>query len=51
MQKSLQGLDNTSTAGIEAFETLETLVEMLATNGAGATWGRETAQGLRAGKK
>ena len=50
-QKSLQGLDNTSTAGIEAFETLETLVETLATNGAGATWGRETAQGLRAGKK
>ena len=47
-QKSLQGLDNTSTAGIEAFETLETLV---ATNGAGATWGRETAQRLRAGTK
>ena len=50
-QKSLQGLDNTSTDGIEAFETLETLVEMLATNGAGASWGRETAQRLRAGKK
>lgn len=50
-KKSLQGLDNTSTAGIEAFETLETLVETLATNGAGTTWGRETAQRLRAGKK
>ena len=50
-QKSLQGLDNTLTAGIEAFKTPETLVETLATNGAGATWGRETVQQLRAGKK
>ena len=50
-QKSLQGLNNTSTAGIEAFEKLETLVETLATNGAGATRGRETAQRLWARKK
>ena len=50
-KKSPQGLDNPWTPGIEAFETQEMLVETLATNCAGATWGRETAQRLRAVKK
>ena len=35
-QKSLQGLDNTATAGTEAFELLESLVGQLSSNGAGA---------------
>ena len=34
-QKSLQGLDNTSTAGAEAFQTLESLVDTLVKNRAG----------------
>ena len=40
-QKSLQGLHDTATSGAEAFETLETIVENLARNGAGVSWGRE----------
>lgn len=50
-QKSLQGLDNTSTTGAEAFETLETLVENLARNGAGLVWGREIGRALTAGRQ
>lgn len=50
-QKSLQGLDNTSTAGAEAFETLETLVDNLAKNGAGVAWGRDIGRALTAGKQ
>ena len=50
-QKSLQGLDNTSTAGVEAFQTLETLVDNLARNGAGVAWGREIEGGLTAGRQ
>lgn len=34
-QKSLQGLDNTSTVGAEAFQTLESLVDTLVKNRAG----------------
>ena len=50
-QKSLQGLDNTSTAGAEAFETLQTLVDNLARNGAGVTWSHEIGRVLTAGKQ
>ena len=50
-QKSLQGLDNTSTAGAEAFETLQTLVDNLARNGAGVTRSREIGPALNAGKQ
>ncbi|KAK3738657.1 hypothetical protein QZH41_007870 [Actinostola sp. cb2023] len=49
-QKSLQGLDNTSTAGAEAFEMLDKLVDNLARNGAGVSWGREIGRALTAGK-
>ena len=49
-QKSLQGLDNTATAGTEAFELLESLVGQLSSNGAGAEWGRQTVKALRSGK-
>ncbi|XP_078363752.1 uncharacterized protein LOC144647960 [Oculina patagonica] len=50
-QKSLQGLDNTSTAGAEAFETLEKLVTNLAGNGAGLAWGHEIERALTAGRQ
>ena len=50
-QKSLQGLDNTSTAGAEAFQTLESIVDTLARNGAGVAWGREIGQALTAGRQ
>ena len=50
-QKSLQGLDNTSTAGAEAFQMLETLVDNLARNGANVAWGREIEGGLTAGRQ
>ena len=50
-QKSLQGLDDTSTSGAEAFETLETIVENLARNGAGVSWGREIGRALTAGRQ
>lgn len=49
-QKSLQGLDNTSTTGEEAFETIASLVENLGQHGAGATWTRDTLRSLSAGK-
>ena len=49
-QKSLQGLDNTATAGTGAFELLESLVGQLSSNGAGAEWGRQTVQALISGK-
>ena len=49
-QKSLQVLDNTATAGTEAFELLESLVGQLSSNGAGAEWGRQTVQALRSRK-
>ena len=49
-QKSLKGLDNTTTAGTEAFELLESLVGQLSSNGAGAEWGRQTVKALRSGK-
>ncbi|KAL9967966.1 hypothetical protein ACROYT_G026285 [Oculina patagonica] len=50
-QKSLQGLDNTSTAVAEAFETLEKLVTNLAGNGAGLAWGHEIERALTAGRQ
>ena len=50
-QKSLQGLDNTSTAGAEAFQTLESLVDTIVKNGAGVTWGRDIGQALTAGRQ
>ena len=49
-QKSLQGLDNTSTTGEEAFETIASLAENLGQHGAGATWTRDTLRSLSAGK-
>lgn len=50
-QKSLQGLDDTSTAGEEAFETIASIVENLGRHGAGETWSRATLRSLSAGKK
>ena len=47
-QKSLQGFDNISTVGAEAFQMLETLVDNLARNGARVTWGREIRRALTA---
>ena len=49
-QKSLQGLDNTSTTGEEAFETIASIVEDLGRHGAGVTWTRDTLRSLSAGK-
>ena len=49
-QKSLQGVDNTSTTGEEAFKTIASIVEDLGRNGAGATWTRDTLRSLSAGK-
>ena len=50
-KKSLQGLDNISTVGAEAFQMLETLVDNLARNGARVTWGREIGRALTAGRQ
>lgn len=50
-QKSFQGLDNTSTAGEEEFETIASIVENLGRHGAGETWSRATLRSLSAGKK
>ena len=49
-QKSLHGLDNTSTTGEEALETIASIVENLGGHGAGATWTRDTLRSLSAGK-
>ena len=49
-QKSLQGLDNTSTPAADAFETPQTLVDNLARNGAGVTWSREIGRALTVDK-
>ena len=50
-KKSLQGLDNISTVGAEAFQMLETLVDNLARNGARVTWGRDIGRALTAGRQ
>ena len=50
-QKSPQGLDNTSTEGVKAFESLESLVDNLTKYGAEAAWAQETVQKLKAGKQ
>ena len=50
-KKSLQGLDNISTVGVEAFQMLETLVDNLARNGTRVTWGREIGRALTAGRQ
>ena len=50
-QKFLQGLNNTSTEGVKAFESLESLVDNLAKHGAEAAWVQETVQKLKAGKQ
>ena len=50
-QKSLQGPDNTSTPAAEAFETLQTLVDNLARNGAGVIWSREIGRALTGDKQ
>ena len=49
-QKSLQGLDNTSTTDEEAFETIASIVENLGRHGVRATWTRHTLRSLSAGK-
>ena len=41
-QKFLQGLDNMSKTGEEAFETIVSIVENLGRHGANATWTRDT---------
>ena len=47
----MEGLDNTSTTGEEAFETIASIVENLGRHGAGETWSRATLRSLSAGKK
>lgn len=49
-QKFLQGLDNMSKTGEEAFETIVSIVENLGRHGANATWTRDTLWSLSAGK-
>lgn len=44
-------MDNTSTTGEEAFETIASIVENLGRHGAGETWSRATLRSLSAGKK
>ena len=46
----MQGLDNTSTTGEEAFETIASVIENLGRHGVSATWTRDTLQSLSAGK-
>ena len=41
-QMSLQGLDNTSTTGEGAFDTIASIVENLGRHGAVATWTQDT---------
>ena len=47
--RSLQQLDNMSTTGEEAFNTVASIVENLARQGAGAIWTRDTLRSLSAG--
>ena len=46
-QKSLQGLDNMSTTGEMAFETIASIVENLGRRGVGPTWTRDTQRPLK----
>ena len=50
-QKSLQGLDYFATEGADAFKKLETIINILANNGASAKWAKTAKQGLTAAKR
>ncbi|KAK3747904.1 hypothetical protein QZH41_010207, partial [Actinostola sp. cb2023] len=51
MQKSLQGLDNVSAAGTEAFQNLVAVVRALQENGASGGWAENAIKGLKDAKK
>ena len=51
VRKSLQGLDNFSASGVEAFDALEKLVDKLVDCGKTQQWAREIKQQLRLSKQ
>ena len=51
VRKSLQGLDNFSALGVEAFDALEQLVDQLVDCGKTRQWAREIKQQLRLSKQ
>ena len=51
VRKSLQGLDNFSAQGVEAFDALEKLVDKLVDCGKTQQWAREIKQQLRLSKQ
>ena len=51
VRKSLQGLDNLSAQGVEAFHALEKLVDKLVDCGKTQQWAREIKQQLRLSKQ
>ena len=51
VRKSLQGLDNFSAQGVEAFDALEKLVDKLVDCGKTRQWAREIKQQLRLSKQ
>ena len=51
VRKSLQGLDNFSAQGAEAFDELDKLVDKLADCGRMQVWAREIKQQLRSSKQ
>ena len=51
VRKSLQGLDNFSASGVEAFDVLEKLLDKLIDCGKTQQWAREIKQQLRLSKQ
>ena len=51
MQKSLQGLDNLTADGAEAFDNVSKVVDTLVESGAGEQWGKEVHKQLVEGKR
>ena len=50
-QVSLQGLDYIATEGVEAFDQLKSIVNVLQDNGVDVTWANSIKQDLKAGKR
>lgn len=51
MQKSLQGLDNLTAEGTEAFDNALKIVDFLVVNGAGEQWGKDARMQLVEGRR
>ena len=51
MQTSLQGLDNLTAEGTEAFDNMMKTIDTLVDNGAGEKWGKDAQSKLREGKR